>query len=423
MVGQRAPLGGEQERVRDEGGADLLDLAERALAAPGWRLAFPAALEAAFERDTSKSRCRRLAISVLIGVFLYDAFILDDLILNFARAGQMMAVQLGVVTPLACVLALFIWREPPKLWRELAGTVVALFASASVAYFTRLVPEPVRLPVMFGMIVTITFANAVLHLRFAYAVASSLGSLAVFVIALRAPPVLAWPIATYTSMLVGAAILLTLLANHRLERELRRVYLLGLRERLLGLGLSDTNRQLERLSYHDALTGLPNRRLLAARLAELWDESNDGAGANPAPIGLLIIDIDFFKAYNDFYGHLAGDACLRAVAALLRQHMRAGIDLIARYGGEEFIAVMPGLDLPTCCQIAERIREAVAAARLPHRGRGGDDYLTVSIGVAALSPVAAASPGELIRRADSALYRAKEAGRNRISDAPASLAE
>lgn len=403
------------EREGDDG-ADLLALADRALAAPGWRLVFPAPLEAAFERDTSPGRCRQLASSLLLGVLLYDAFILDDLILNFSHAGRMVWVQLGIVSPIGMIVAALIWRRPPKFWREIAAVTVTLVAAASVAYFTRLVPEPVRLPVMFSLIVIIAFANTVLHLRFGYALAGSLGTLAMFIAAMRAPPVLAWPIATYTTMLVGAAIVLTLVANHRLERQLRRAYLFGLRERLLGIGLSETNRQLEQLSYHDPLTGLPNRRLLAARLAELWDE-REGA-ADPAPIAMLVIDIDFFKAYNDHYGHPAGDACLRAVATLLRQHMRAGIDLITRYGGEEFLAVLPGLDLDACQRIGERIRAAVAAARLPHRGRGEDGVVTVSIGAAAVSPRTAANPGDLITRADAALYRAKQAGRNAIWAAP-----
>ncbi len=398
----------------EDDGADLLALADRALAAPGWRLVFPARLEAAFERDTSAGRCRQLASSLLLGVLLYDAFILDDVILNFGHIGRMMAVQLGIVTPLGVALAAYIWRRPPKFWREMAGVAVTIVAAASIAYFTRIVPEAVRLPVMFSLIVVIAFANAVLHLRFGYALAGSLGMLAIFIATMRAPPALDWRIATYTAMLVGAAIVLTLVANHRLERQLRRAYLFGLRERLLGIGLSETNRQLERLSYHDPLTGLPNRRLLAARLAELWDEGEDAAA-----IGMLVIDIDFFKAYNDHYGHPAGDACLRAVATLLRQHMRAGIDLITRYGGEEFLAVLPGLDLEACLRIAERIRAAVAAARLPHRGRGENDLVTVSIGAAAVSPRIAANPGDLIMWADAALYQAKQAGRNMVRAAPA----
>lgn len=403
-------------------GADLLTFADRALAAPGWRLTFPPPLEAAFERDTSRDRCRQLASSLLLGVLLYDCFILDDVILNFSHAREMAWVQLGIVTPLGLLFAAYIWREPPKFRREVAAALVTLVAAASVAYFTHIVPAPVRLPVMFSLIVIIAFANTVLHLRFGYALAGSLGTLAIFIAAMRAPPMLGWPIATYTTMLVGAAIVLTLVANHRLERQLRRSYLFGLRERLLGIGLSETNRQLERLSYHDPLTGLPNRRMLAARLAELWDARADAAMA-PAPVGVLVIDIDFFKMYNDHYGHPAGDACLRAVATLLRQHMRAGIDLITRYGGEEFLAVLPGLDLDACEGIAERIRTAVAAARLPHQGRGQDGVVTVSIGVAAVSPQLAVNPSDVITRADAALYRAKQAGRNAVRAAPVMSAE
>ena len=125
-----------------------------------------------------------------------------------------------------------------------------------------------------------------------------------------------------------------------------------------------------------------------------------------------MIDIDHFKLYNDHYGHPAGDGCLRRVADALRATVR-GTDLVTRYGGEEFTVVLPGADLTTAVQIAERARAAVVALGQEHAAAAAG-VVTVSVGVAAITPSALASADQLIERADVELYRAKRSGRNQV---------
>jgi diguanylate cyclase (GGDEF)-like protein len=125
-----------------------------------------------------------------------------------------------------------------------------------------------------------------------------------------------------------------------------------------------------------------------------------------------MIDVDKFKLYNDRYGHIAGDACLRIVAETLNQSIRQGTDLVARYGGEEFVIILPGADHALTLPVAERARAAVAALKLPHEG-ADSGIVTISIGIAATGP-SAETTEQLIASADAALYEAKRSGRNRV---------
>jgi diguanylate cyclase (GGDEF)-like protein/PAS domain S-box-containing protein len=170
--------------------------------------------------------------------------------------------------------------------------------------------------------------------------------------------------------------------------------------------------RLETLAIEDSLTGLANRRRFDERLAEEWGR----AYRNRSSIALLMIDVDRFKAYNDEYGHPAGDACLRAVARIIAGEVNRTVDLAARYGGEEFAVLLPNTDAAGCARIGERIRQAIHAAGLVHAAGGPTGWVTVSVGGAACRPILerSAGLGALVEAADRALYAAKEAGRNRL---------
>ena len=185
----------------------------------------------------------------------------------------------------------------------------------------------------------------------------------------------------------------------------------ALRQRLLA-----ANVQLQELADRDGLTGLSNRRSLDERTDALWDRMQ----ALQRPFGLLMLDIDHFKKFNDAYGHLHGDDCLRAVARALAaevdtlRHPGISADAFcARYGGEEFCVVLPDTQDAACRELAEAIVAAVAALNLPHIGNPGQGRVTVSIGCYWLDR-AGGTLGHLFREADACLYRAKEGGRNRV---------
>ncbi|MEO5689303.1 MAG: diguanylate cyclase [Burkholderiaceae bacterium] len=171
--------------------------------------------------------------------------------------------------------------------------------------------------------------------------------------------------------------------------------------------------ELARLASHDWLTGLVNRRGFDERLLAEWKR----AGRDRCHLALLMIDVDFFKAFNDALGHVAGDDCLRIIALALRQSVTRPTDVVARFGGEEFAVILPATDLQGAKNVAERIRRAVEASVFAEASdaRSISVTVTVSVGVAAQIPDRGAMADELVSRADRALYRAKHAGRNRVA--------
>lgn len=178
--------------------------------------------------------------------------------------------------------------------------------------------------------------------------------------------------------------------------------------------LDEANRELLRLSTTDSLTGIPNRRHFDDFFRREWARAVRAS----VPLSLLMCDVDCFKQYNDEYGHPAGDECLRAVAAILRERVRRPADLVARYGGEEFIVVLPETELQGALLVAEDMLWAIEGARLPHR-HNASGVVTISIGVAGEIPRRGAGRAEdLIAMADTALYRAKQGGRNRVAVIP-----
>ncbi|MBK1649420.1 diguanylate cyclase response regulator [Rhabdochromatium marinum] len=165
---------------------------------------------------------------------------------------------------------------------------------------------------------------------------------------------------------------------------------------------------LENLAMIDGLTYIPNRRRFDQLLSQEWDRACREGHA----LTLAMIDVDHFKAYNDHYGHGAGDDCLRQVATALNDSLRRPGDFVARYGGEEFAMLLPNTDDPGACTTAERARQAVFDKHLPHAHSSVTDRVTVSIGVASTAP---RTPHAeiLLKAADEALYAAKHGGRNR----------
>jgi len=169
-------------------------------------------------------------------------------------------------------------------------------------------------------------------------------------------------------------------------------------------------KELEALSYRDALTGIANRRMFDRFLDVEWGKAR-AAGEH---LSLIMVDIDFFKQYNDRYGHPRGDACLQAVARVLDEGAARTRDLCARLGGEEFALLLPATDEAAALGVAERCQRLLARAALPHDASAVAAVVTCSMGVATLVPGAHDAPGHLVDLADSRLYQAKRNGRDRV---------
>jgi len=181
------------------------------------------------------------------------------------------------------------------------------------------------------------------------------------------------------------------------------------REKLID-ELTRARDELRRLSYRDGLTGVYNRRHFDDRLQSEYQR----LARQAEPLSLIMADIDYFKAYNDTYGHQAGDDCLTSVARTLAGALGRPADFLARYGGEEFAAVLPGTDHQGALHLAEVMRRAVAELDIEHRASRIGPRVTISMGVATAVPGPGSAPAQIIAAADQALYQAKQAGRDRI---------
>jgi two-component system chemotaxis family response regulator WspR len=175
--------------------------------------------------------------------------------------------------------------------------------------------------------------------------------------------------------------------------------------------LEQENQDLRRLSYLDGLTGIANRRHFEEALDLEWRRACRAGTA----LSLVMIDTDFFKPFNDAYGHQQGDDCLIRIAHTLRNGLNRPGDMAARYGGDEFMLLIPGSDAQGVAELAEVIRARVAAMAILHEGSPTDRVVTISLGAVTSYPTRGFSSGNLIEAADEALYRAKEDGRNQVA--------
>lgn len=191
-----------------------------------------------------------------------------------------------------------------------------------------------------------------------------------------------------------------------LRQRVRRL----LREAQLLRELEQATQELKRLAAEDSLTQLANRRQFDTHLSQEWKRMT----RDKTPLSLIMCDIDFFKAYNDTFGHQAGDRCLQQIAKAISSAVKRPADLVARYGGEEFAVILPNTDREGALQVANEIKVNIRALEISHYTKASQ-YVTLSFGVASAMPTPATFPDILITNADKALYQAKAEGHDRVS--------
>jgi diguanylate cyclase (GGDEF)-like protein len=198
------------------------------------------------------------------------------------------------------------------------------------------------------------------------------------------------------------------LQRQQLEEKTRDLDAKILELEVLHKELEEKNAKLELLSSLDGLTGLFNRRYFDDNLLKEWKQ----AIRDSTCLSLLIVDIDYFKNYNDYYGHLEGDDCLRKVAQSLYEALLRPTDIVARYGGEEFTVILPNTGSEGAEKVAKRMMDSVARLDIVHKTSSVAETVTISIGVSSIFPSGKLAVTSLLDRADKALYQAKEEGRN-----------
>jgi diguanylate cyclase (GGDEF)-like protein len=372
------------------------------------QLRFEPLLEREFWQAHNAVTRPRVRLAVLLALATTLSFaLLDHTLLGQPWQLPDDLIRFGLQVPIV-VLCLLLTREADYERRYIPAIKIGapLFGVGSVIMATGAVDAQIPL-LSTRLVLAAFFFYFMLGLSFRAALRANL-------IMLAAYPLAAWlqgvgaSVAIYSLFVLLCANLFAGAGSYALEHANRIAFL----ERKL----------LAEVASHDGLTGLLNRAAFDGELRRIWD----AAARSREPVAVIMLDIDHFKAYNDRYGHPAGDSCLRDVATAFRQCARRPRDIVARYGGEELIAVLPGADATHAVTTGIAIVEAVAALRLPHAASSTRPHVTVSVGVASVDPSRELSSEAAIRYADRALYRAKDEGRDRCvaheSEAKPSLA-
>jgi diguanylate cyclase (GGDEF)-like protein len=388
----------------------LLPSIEKALAHSEHFPLMDARLRALFDtaQDAGRRPYNRAAIGV--SITLFDLFLVTNMATVPSLVPLSGALRLGVATPLAVAFILLDWRGRLTRFYEPFIFLLAITIAAIAALLSTLIRTPTGLPDVQALPLILLATGMVWRLKPRMAMVSAICSTALFVGAEIACPIV--PRAQLGSMILTAIAICAacLMFARRLEWRDRRVFLLSLNDQLRRTLIAEQNSGLLREVQTDALTGVANRRCFDETLAASWQE----AQRTGSSLALIMIDVDHFKKFNDFYGHQGGDECLRRVAAQLDGTARTS-DLVARFGGEEFAIILPGATLEMAAVAAERFRTSVAAMNLPHEGIGGGATVTISLGVASVVPSTDYSARRLIELADTRLYLAKQDGRNRVA--------
>jgi diguanylate cyclase (GGDEF)-like protein len=325
-------------------------------------------------------------------------------------------VRLFIFSPLGLLLLISAFRHRQAILSSgnphITNWMIAISgygAAICLAVILLISKSPLIMYYHAGMMVVMFYGTLVQHLHYKAGIAFLSAILALQVMCGAYGQSMPGPIKlAMTEMLLVAAVF-CVVASITVEKARRKRYLLLRRERSLSESLLSVNMKLQQLSRSDVLTGVANRRHLHEHLQQVWDR----AAADHTPVSALMLDVDHFKAYNDCYGHPAGDECLKQVAQSVTSSLRRPDDFVARYGGEEFVALLPGASGEMALQAAERVRQGVEALSMRHEGSSTAKVVTISVGVATLTPgQTSTSPDQLISMADQALYEAKRGTRN-----------
>jgi diguanylate cyclase (GGDEF)-like protein len=359
------------------------------------RLKFPKELETEYRhsrRDTDR-RWARMSLLVALSTVLGFAFI-DHWVLPGPRIGHSDLVRFGLQLPMVLtMLVLTGERYFDRFYQVCIQVAAPLFGLGTVILATQASPE--QLPLISARIVLAAFF---FYFMIALSLSAALRVNAVLMAAyafVAITGVIAPHVATYQLWTLFCANLIGACGCYALERANRMAFL--------------DRRRLADVAMHDGLTGLLNRAALEEQVRKLYQQ----AARDQLSVSVVLIDIDHFKAFNDRYGHQAGDQCLRDVASAVRRAARRRpLDLVARYGGEELIAVLFGADRSHAESAARAVLESVRELRIPHAASLTRPYVTASVGAATLGVGSDYSHDLAVQMADRALYTAKAEGRD-----------
>ena len=359
------------------------------------KLRFGGLLEKEFRDFYVVQNLPRARLSGLIAIILVLVVTCVDFVLGSPASGALNALRLGVLCPLLAVIGVAISLPSARRYYTEVAAVGVTLVGFVVTYMSTVAALQGASYVLAGLVMVILYACLFLGLLFNIAI----GIAALLVVAHVAMGfALGLPLneLCYMTAMLGAAAVIGSISTYNLEHALRTNFL--------------ETRLLNELAERDGLTGLYNRRIFDDFIRRVWRQSR----REDVTIGIVFVDIDYFKIYNDLYGHQAGDDCLKKVAGSIARCAKRPFDFAARYGGEEFVLVLYGPPDDYARSLPEQIRRDVLDLAIPHAGSMCASSVTVSVGVALARAASNRSLTGAIQAADEALYQAKREGRNRV---------
>ncbi|WP_313741464.1 GGDEF domain-containing protein [Pseudomonas sp.] len=379
---------------------EILTAVERRIALGGMRLRFDDELERRYDVDTRKRRLRFLTAVGIGGACVYNLFLISDWLALHDMFNYVALGRVGLITPMIMLMLLISQRLTARWALETVSATGTVLASLMPLLVMIHSASPYRLHYQLGMSLLMVYCTMIQQLPVRYAAAALGCMLVIQLVTTWAAGFMDTVIWQANAIFYVSTAVLLLMASYFLERGSRLSYLFALRGRLL-------QEQLTEMARTDPLTRLFNRRYQGEVIASIWEQ----ALRTPTRVAVILLDIDHFKTYNDSYGHMQGDTCLKLLSHTIHHTAQAAGGLAFRFGGEEMLILMVGADANQTRNLAEALRTAVHELNVPHPVLGNQARVSISLGLAeGVAP--SISAGALIGSADTALYAAKRAGRN-----------
>lgn len=374
----------------------------------GRHLRFPHVLESEFQKDYAERYRNHMILSGLLGVMAILAPGVIDPLWMPQVASELWVIRITTIAPILLLLMLSRTSIATRFMQPIIAVSSNIFVAGLVALSLTAL-EPLNHYYSGAITIVMLVVFVLSRLQFLWGLMSA----GLMLVTLNAGFVIfghaSLKLLIINNSLFFISAIFSLVGCFLFERSLRQNYLQARMLSFEKVDLEESNLRLQYLTAIDGLTQIANRRSLDLSLSTEWQR----AMRKREPLGLVMIDVDHFKLFNDTYGHQAGDECLRGVAGALKDFARRPGDVAARYGGEEFVLVLTNATTQQARIVAERLRDKIVELAIPHM-RSSHGNVTASFGVASLIPGNHTGPEALLLAADQALYRAKKSGRNRV---------
>jgi diguanylate cyclase (GGDEF)-like protein len=381
--------------LRPTAGLELGTLLQEELERGFPSLRFEPSLENAYREDSFRDGLKHLRTNLVLLIALVLTLVqVDRAVIPLFSSGVPVSARLGVMLPILVIALGLTFLRRASVWYPRVMSLLMGVALMAIAWIGILAWSRGEDRVFTRLIIAIIAVYFVMGLRYSLALTANVTSVIFYVAAAVAWDMPALVLLQFLSMLLMASVICAA-GGYNLEHARRTAWVEG--------------RLLSEIAMRDGLTGIPNRRRFDGHLLQAWHQCL----RQQRPVALLFADIDCFKAFNDHYGHQAGDEALKAVASVLARFGRRPLDMTARYGGEEFALVLFDTPPEPAVETAEAILEAVRGLGIAHARSTVTPVLTISVGVACVVPTTSQRSETLVDLADQALYVAKRGGRNR----------